>query len=158
MDEELAYEEDTQKDRFLTFTIGNEVYAIEICSVIEIISIQEITEVPEVPAYIKGIINLRGRIIPVMDVRLRLKKQFRPYNERTCIIVIETRGIFMGLIIDAVSEVTFIPENQIAEKPEIQSAQNQYIKSIGKVDEKVKLILDCDQLINDADEARLIHL
>jgi len=81
--------ENTQKDKYLTFLLGEETYAIEIKYVTEIIGIQPITQVPELPSYIKGIINLRGRIIPVMDVRLRFKKPPVEYNDRTCIIVID---------------------------------------------------------------------
>ena len=87
--EQIGQEEDTQKGKFLTFSLGNESYGLEIKYVTEIIGIQPITEVPELPEYIRGIINLRGKIIPVMDVRLRFKKPFNEYNERTCIIVID---------------------------------------------------------------------
>jgi len=84
LEDNHVMEEDTQKDRFLTFQLGKESYGIEIRHVTEIIGIQPITEVPEMPEYIKGIINLRGKIIPVMDVRLRFKKEPREYNDRTC--------------------------------------------------------------------------
>ena len=96
-EENLELEEDTQKGRYLTFGLGNEAYGIEIEHVTEIIGIQAITELPELPEYIRGIINLRGKIIPVMDVRLRFKKEFREYNDRTCIIVIDISGISIGL-------------------------------------------------------------
>ncbi len=115
LDEEL--EEDTQKGRFLTFLIGKETYGIEIIYVTEIIGIQAITEMPETPDYLKGIINLRGKIIPVMDVRLRFGKQPREYDDRTCVIVIDLSGISMGLIVDSVSEVLSIPAQDIAELP-----------------------------------------
>jgi len=152
------YEEDTQKGKFLTFGIGSEVYGIEIGVVTEIISIQGITEIPEVPEYIKGIINLRGKIIPVMDVRLRFKKAFREYNERTCIIVVQVHEIAIGLIVDEVSEVLFIEDEHIVAKPDIKSAQNQYIKNIGKVGDQIKLILDCEELLDANDEAVLMEL
>ena len=152
------YEEDTQKGKFLTFGIGSEVYGIEIGVVTEIISIQRITEVPEVPEYIKGIINLRGKIIPVMDVRLRFKKPFREYNERTCIIVVQVHELAIGLIVDDVAEVIFMEDNQIVAKPEIKSAQNQYVKNIGKVGDDIKLILDCEKMLDTDDEAFLIEL
>ncbi|NLM79860.1 MAG: purine-binding chemotaxis protein CheW, partial [Clostridiales bacterium] len=106
---EQIVDDDPQDGRYLTFSLDSECYGIEIKYVTEIIGIQPITEVPEMPEYIKGIINLRGRIIPVMDVRLRFKKPFREYDERTCIIVIEIRDIVLGLIIDRVSEVLTIP-------------------------------------------------
>ena len=141
-------EEDTQKGRFLTFHVGNEVYGIEICYVTEIIGIQAITEVPDLPDYIKGIINLRGKIIPVMDVRLRFKKEFQEYNDRTCVIIIDTHEISIGLIVDGVSEVIYIPDEDIVPPPQMNHFQNRYIKAIGKVGNDVKLLLDCEKLLN----------
>lgn len=144
-------EEDTQKGRFLTFALGSESYGIEIQYVIEIIGIQAITEVPELPTYIKGIINLRGKIVPVMDARLRFKKQFKEYNDRTCIIVIDIKEVSIGLIVDSVSEVISIPDSEIVAPPEISKAGNKYVKGIGKVNGEVKLLLDCDRMLNDED-------
>lgn len=143
-------EEDTQKGKFLTFELGNEEYGIEIANVTEIIGIQAITEVPELPAYVKGIINLRGKIIPVMDVRLRFKKEEKEYDDRTCIIVIDIKGLSVGLIIDSVSEVLTISEENIVPPPEISNAtHSKYIKGIGKVENDVKLLLDCEKLLSD---------
>lgn len=141
-------EEDTQKGRYLTFLIGSESYGIEIWYVTEIIGLQPITEVPEPPEYIKGIINLRGKIIPVMDVRMRFKKQFKDYYDRTCVIVIDIGDIPMGLIVDSVSEVLSIPEEDIVDPPEVSKHGNQFIKGIGKVGNQVKLILDCEKLLS----------
>lgn len=146
----MEMEEDTQRGRFLTFLLGKESYGIEIRHVTEIIGIQPITEVPELPEYIKGIINLRGKIIPVMDVRIRFKKEPREYNDRTCVIVIDIRDISIGLIVDTVSEVLSIPEENIVEPPQMNKGfNNRYIKQIGKVGSDVKLLLDCERLLND---------
>ncbi|MCX7708699.1 MAG: chemotaxis protein CheW [Clostridia bacterium] len=142
-------EEDTQKEKYLTFNLGNEFYGIEIRHVTEIIGLQPITEVPELPEYIRGIVNLRGKIIPVMDVRTRFKKPFREYNDRTCIIVIEVLEISIGLIVDSVSEVLSIPDGDIVPPPDINKSGNRYIKGIGKVGTDVKLLLDCDKLLNE---------
>lgn len=152
------FDEDTQKGKFLTFGIDREVYGIEIRVVTEIISLQEITEIPEVPNYIKGIINLRGKIIPVMDIRLRFKKVFKTYNERTCIIIVEVHDLAIGLIVDEVAEVIFIDDQHIVSKPDMRSVQNNYIKNIGKVDGKIKLILDCEKLIHADDEKLLKNI
>jgi purine-binding chemotaxis protein CheW len=150
--ETFEMEEDTQKGKFLTFSLGKEVYAIEIKFVTEIIGIQPITEVPELPAYVKGIINLRGKIIPVMDVRLRFKKEPAEYNDRTCIIVVEVRDISVGLIVDNVSEVLSISDENIVPPPDMnRGSENKYIKAIGKVGNDVKIILDCEKLMNDKD-------
>lgn len=148
--ETMEMEEDTQKGRFLTFLLGQESYGIEIKYVTEIIGIQAITEIPELPEYVKGIINLRGKIIPVMDVRLRFNKEAREYNDRTCVIVVDIRELSVGLIVDSVSEVLSIPETGIVEPPRINKGfNNRYIKNIGKVDNEVKLLLDCERLLTE---------
>jgi purine-binding chemotaxis protein CheW len=148
-DELLVQQEETQKDKFLTFTLGKEYYGIEIKYVTEIIGIQPITEVPELPEYIRGIINLRGKIIPVMDVRLRFKKEFKEYNDRTCVIVIDAENILIGLIVDSVSEVLSIPSEDIVDPPDLNQHTNKYIKGIGKTGNDVKLILDCEKLLSE---------
>ncbi len=141
-------EEDTQKGRYLTFALSNELYGIEIKYVTEIIGLQPITVVPELPEYLRGIINLRGKIIPIMDVRLRFKKQFREYNDRTCVIVIDIMNSVMGLIVDSVEEVISIPDTEIVVPTENHMVSNRYIKGIGKVGSEVKLLLDCSRLLN----------
>jgi len=157
-DADFLEQEDTQKDRYLTFQINSEVYGIEIRYVTEIIGIQPITEVPELPEYMKGIINLRGKIIPVMDVRLRFKKTEIVYNDRTCVVVIDIGNISIGLIVDNVSEVLSIPEEEIVSPPDIRNEGNRYIKGIGKVGSDVKLILDCDKLLNEQETEVLSHV
>lgn len=154
----LDESEDTQKGKFLTFCLGNEFYGIEIKYVTEIIGLQPITEIPEMPEYMKGIINLRGKIIPVMDVRLRFRKHFREYNDRTCIVVIDIREISIGLIVDSVSEVISIPDEEIVVPPSLTKEGNKYIKGIGKVGSDVKLLLDSDKLLNDTDWENLSDL
>lgn len=147
--EVLYQEEDTQKGKFLTFALGSESYGIEIKHVTEIIGIQPITEVPELPEHVRGIINLRGKIIPVMDVRLRFRKSFREYNDRTCVIVIDVGDVSIGLIVDSVSEVIAIPDADIVAPPEMGKGSNKYVHGIGKVAGEVKLLLDCDRLLVD---------
>jgi len=145
-------EEDTQKGKFLTFVLGNESYGIGIEFVTEIIGILPITEIPELPTYIKGIVNLRGKIIPVMDIRLRFKKEFRAYNERTCIIVIDVMDNSVGLIVDSVAEVLNISDEDIVLPPTCNTGfSNKYIKGIGKVGNEVKLLLECEKLLSKDD-------
>jgi purine-binding chemotaxis protein CheW len=145
-------EEDTQKDRYLTFALGKECYGIEIRYVTEIIGMQAITEIPELPEYIKGIINLRGKIIPVIDVRIRFKNEPKEYNDRTCVIVVDIKELSIGLIVDGVSEVLTIPEQDIVDPPQInKSTGNRYIKKIGKVGSEVKMLLDCEKLLSEND-------
>ncbi len=149
--------EDTLKGKYLTFFIGNEEYAIEIRFVTEIIGgIQIITEVPEVPDYIKGIINLRGKIIPVMDINIRFKKEPKPYDDRTCITVIDIDDLSVGLIVDNVAEVLSIAGENIVPPPDTKAGfHNRYIKGIGKVGNTVKLILDCKILLGDEELSTL---
>jgi purine-binding chemotaxis protein CheW len=150
LDEVMETTEDTQKGKFLTFSIGREDYGIEIKFVTEIIGIQDITEVPELPDYVKGIINLRGKIIPVIDVRIRFKKEPKEYNDRTCIVVIDIKETFVGLIVDNVAEVINIEDSNIVPPPDIKTGfHNKYVKGIGKVGSEVKLLLNCDKLLND---------
>lgn len=148
----MTEEEDTQRGRYLIFTLGNEYYGIEIRYVTEIIGIQTITVVPELPDYVKGIINLRGKIIPVMDVRLRFKKEAKEYNDRTCVIVVDIKDMSVGLVVDSVSEVVTINETDISELPQMnQGSSNRYIKNIGRVGNDVRLLLDCEKLLTDED-------
>lgn len=145
-------EEDTQKDKYLIFSIGTQYYGIDIKYVIEIIGIEPITEVPELPNYIKGVINLRGKIIPVMDVRLKFKKEEKEYDDRTCIIVVEIENICIGLIIDRVVEVANIDEKNISPPPKTSSNKdnaNRYIKGIGKIQNEVRLLIDCHKLLEE---------
>jgi purine-binding chemotaxis protein CheW len=142
--------EDSQEGKYLTFLLNNEEYGIEICFVTEIIGLQNITEVPDMPSFIKGVINLRGKVIPVMDVRLRFKMEFRVYDDRTCIIVINVKEQPVGLIVDRVSEVLDIPRGQIEPTPEIRKDRgNRFLQGMGKVGEEVKLLLDAEKLLFD---------
>ena len=145
-------DEDTQKDKYLTFTVGKEDYGIEISHVTEIIGIQKITDVPDMPHYIKGVINLRGKVIPVMDVRLRFRMPEREYDDRTCTVVVSVNGTPVGLVVDTVKEVVDIPENQIELPPEVaESSTQRYIKGLGKIGEDVKILLDVEKLVRNED-------
>lgn len=155
-EKELLEQEDTQHGRYLTFAVGDEVFGIEIRYVTEIIGIQPITKLPEAPEHIKGVINLRGRIIPVVDVRLKFKKDPIEYNDRTCVIVVEANSLVAGLIVDNVAEVISIADEDVVPPPEYSaSVNNSYIKGIGKSDGKVKLLLDCEKLFRADEESVL---
>ncbi len=140
--------EDTTKDRYLTFEIDNEEYGVDISNVIEIITMSAITWVPETPDFLKGVINLRGSIVPVIDARLRFKKPEKEYDSLTCIIVVEYENYTVGVIVDTVNEVMFIPEDKISLPPNAKlKYQNKFIKSIGKVGKEVQLLLDVDKFL-----------
>ena len=150
---------DSQKDKYVTFKSGNEYFGIKIEYVNEIIVYQEITEIPETEEYIKGLINLRGKIIPVIDVRIRFKQEPFEYNDRTCIIVLNVKELVVGLIVEKIAEVVEITERSegnILPNPKIGKAdrsQNKYVYGIGKVGDEVKLLLDPERLLNDEDTA-----
>ena len=145
----------TQKDKYVTFKSGHEYYGIKIQYVNEIIVYQEITEIPESESYIKGLINLRGKIIPVIDVRLRFKQEPIPYTDRTCIIVLNVDNTVVGLIVEKIAEVVEIQEENILPSPTIgntEKPQNVFVQSIGKVGDSVKLLLDPEKLLNGEDK------
>ncbi len=146
---EIMGDEDTLKGKYLIFSMDNELYGMEIRYITEIIGIQPITEVPEMPDYVKGITNLRGKIIPVMDARLRFKKLEREYDDRTCIIVLDSDDTSIGLIVDSVAEVLTIQDSDITPAPEINKVSHRYIKGVGKAGGSVKLLLDCQKLLVD---------
>jgi purine-binding chemotaxis protein CheW len=142
--------EDVQMDKYLTFTVAGEGYGIDIRSVTEIIGIQPVSTLPEVPEFVKGVINLRGKIIPVVDMRLRFGQKEAAYTDRSCIVVVETNRLTAGLIVDQVSEVMMIDKESIVPPPDVQLPDSRrYISGIGKVDAEVKLLIDCNRLFND---------
>ncbi len=116
-------QEDTQEGKFLTFSLGSEEYGIEIRYVTEIIGIQKVTDLPDMPHYVKGVINLRGKVIPVIDVRLRFNLNQRDYDERTCIVVVTLDEMPVGIIVDSVSEVMDIPAGEIEPAPKVKKAR-----------------------------------
>jgi len=143
-------------EKYVTFKSGNEYFAIKIQYVNEIIVYQEITAIPESEDYIKGLINLRGKIIPVIDVRVRFKQEEIPYNDRTCIIIIDVNSTVVGLIVEKIAEVVQIDAANIIPSPSFGKADkshNKYVYGIGKVGNDVKLLLDPDKLLNEADMA-----
>ena len=149
-------DEDTQKDKFLTFKVGKEDYGLEICHVTEIIGIQKITEVPDMPDYVKGVINLRGKVIPIMDVRKRFKFEERDYDDRTCIVVVHINDTSLGLVVDTVKEVSDIPEKDIQPPPEIAEGNRQFfISGLGKIDDEVKILLDAEKLLSKGDLSKV---
>ena len=144
-----ANEEDTLKGKYLIFSMGKEQYGIEIRYITEIIGIQPLTEVPDMPKYVKSVTNLRGKIIPVIDARLRFGKEVRDYDDRTCIVVIDNNEIPMGLIVDSVSEVITIDDEDIVPPLDINKDGHKFMKGIGKAGGKVKLLLDCQMLLTN---------
>ncbi len=141
-------EDDNIDEMFLTFGIQDEEYAVNIGHVTEIVGIQKISEVPDVPTFIKGVINLRGKVIPVMDVRLRFGLPWREYDDRTTIIVLELDGTPTGLVVDRVNDVAAIPQGQVDPPPRWHGNGTQgVIKGLGKQGDRVSVILDVGRLL-----------
>lgn len=142
--------EDTQENKFLTFRVGKEDYGIEIRYVTEIVGIQKITEVPDMPDYVKGVINLRGNVIPVVDVRLMFRMQPFDYDDRTCVIVVTIAESPIGLVVDTVKEVVSILPDRISPAPQMNKGKmGRYVNGIGRMDEEVVILLAIDKLLAD---------
>ena len=140
--------------KYLTFTLAEEEYGIGILKIKEIIGMMPITTVPQTPEFVKGVINLRGKVIPVMDLRLRFGMEPIDYNERTCIIVVEIEGaagtIQIGLVVDTVSEVLNINSEDIEKAPTFGTKLNtDYILGMAKMEGGVKILLDIDHVISE---------
>jgi len=139
--------------KFLSFFLGKEEYAIEILKVQEIIGLMPITPVPKMPAYIRGVLNLRGKIVPVMNLRLRFELPVVEDTDETCVIVVQEGGYLMGVLVDKVSEVADIETSQIEEVPSFGvSGNSEYLTGIGKVKDSVKMILDSYKVVFDVPE------
>lgn len=142
--------EDTLYNKYLTFFIESQLYGIPISNVVQIAGMQEVTQVPEFPAYAKGVINLRGIIIPIIDIRLRLKKEEMERNERQCIIITNMDDQYMGFIVDSVSEVTDIHSDDISTPPKMGADYvNRYIIGIAKLNDNIVLLMDLNKILSE---------
>lgn len=142
--------------KYLTFTLDDEIYGIGILKVKEIIGMMSITPVPQTPDFVKGVINLRGKVIPVVDLRLKFVMDALPYSERTCIIVVEVDAdestLLIGIVVDSVSEVMNINQEEIEDPPVFDSAIDAgYILGMAKMDGGVKILLDIDRVLSTRD-------
>ncbi len=148
--QEELLEEDSQKGRFMTFQIEKEFFGIGISYVNEIIAMQPIAAIPEVEDYVKGLVNLRGKIIPVIDVRARFKMEPCEYTDRTCIIVIDVNAITVGLIVEKIAEVDTIMDDDIVPPPSLSKKEhehNNYVYGLARTGDTVKLLIDPEKLI-----------
>jgi purine-binding chemotaxis protein CheW len=139
-----------KEGKYLSFALGHEVYGLEILDVREIIGMMEITAVPKVPKYVKGIINLRGKVIPVVDLRLKFGLAELAYTQETCIIVLNVAGTLMGIIVDRVCEVLDIAQENIEPSPDFgASIDVDFILGIGKSGGKVSMLLDIKRILTE---------
>ena len=157
-----AIKEITDREgKYLTFSMANEEYGIGILKIREIIGMMPITSVPQTPEFVKGVINLRGKVIPVMDLRLRFNMDSIDYNDRTCIIVVEILGqpatVQVGIVVDSVSEVLNIKQDEIEDTPTFGTSLNtDFILGMAKMEGGVKILLDIDQVLT-SDELSLLE-
>lgn len=154
----------TRGGRYLSFALGREEFGLQILKVREIIGIMDITVVPHAPEYVRGVINLRGQIIAVIDLRARFHMPPATAGMQTCIIVTEVqvplpdgspgRRVLSGIVVDRVCEVLSIPEGDIDDAPELfESVDSQFILGMGKVASAVKILLDIDRVVNPANQS-----
>lgn len=144
--------------KYLTFGLASEQYGLKILKVQEIIGIMDVTRIPKAPGFVRGVINLRGKVIPVVDLRLKFEMEGREDTERTCIIVTQvaqnSHRVTMGIIVDDVSEVIDIDGSQIEPPPEFgASVDTDFILGMGKVDKKVVMLLDVDKMLSNKELA-----
>jgi len=142
---------DEMHGKYLIFKVGDGSYGIEICHVLELIGVQDITQIPHTHHYVKGIINLRGTIIPVVDIDLRFGFDEKDYTDRTCIMVLSMDDMSVGLIVEEVKDVVLIDDENIQPPPRVgeHSVKDDFVKSVGLVDGEVKQLLDIHRLFQD---------
>ncbi len=139
---------DSEEDQFVTFTIGNEIYGVEVLKVQEIIGMTGITAVPNTLRYMKGVINLRGTVVPVVDMRIKFEMETRDYDQFTVIIIVEVADMLVGMIVDTVADVMNIPLKNIQEKPHYTAnVESDYISGIGHVEEKMIILINVDRVL-----------
>lgn len=161
MAEDILVKNNTQvengsMEKYLTFFIDGQLYAIPSSEVVEIIRMQPITFIPKIPPFIIGVINLRGKIVPLVDVRLKFNKEKREYDDHTSIIVAEVNDLSVGLIVDSVNDVTNIAKNQISDTPRLsKDTTNSFVKGIATLNENAVMILDIERILADEDDDQI---
>jgi purine-binding chemotaxis protein CheW len=143
---------DERAGKYLTFVIGKEEFGVGVLKVREIMGIQDITAVPQTPAYLRGVINLRGKVIPVIDLRLKFGLPSVEYTQRTCIIVVQVKSgaavLLMGIVVDEVSEVITMAPGDIEDTPDFgANVATNYILGMAKIKDKVKILLDINEVL-----------
>jgi purine-binding chemotaxis protein CheW len=151
---------DVRAGKYLIFHLGEEEFGIQVQKVREIMGVQDITQVPQTPAYVKGVINLRGKVIPVVDLRLKFDMPVMGYTHRTCIIVVQVSGsrgtMLMGIVVDGVVEVLNIAGGDVEDTPSFgKEVEVPYVMGMAKIKAKVKILLDIDQVMTARELARL---
>ncbi|MFZ5810621.1 MAG: chemotaxis protein CheW [Thermodesulfobacteriota bacterium] len=147
--DETQKKQDAELMQLVTFSIGEEEFGVDILKVQEIIRMMEITKVPRAPDFVEGVINLRGKVIPIIDLRKRFGLSTRDHDKHTRIIVIEINNMIVGFVVDSVSEVLRIPSNTVEPPPPVVSGlESEYISGVGKLEDRLLILLDLDRLLS----------
>ena len=155
--EETLKKQDAELLQLVTFSIGEEEFGVDILSVQEIIRMMDITKVPRAPEFVEGVINLRGKVIPIIDLRRRFGLTTRDHDKHTRIIVIEINNMIVGFVVDSVSEVLRIPSSTVEPPPPVVSGlESEYISGVGKLEDRLLILLDLDRLLSHEEQANLI--
>ncbi|MFQ5500137.1 MAG: chemotaxis protein CheW [Candidatus Zixiibacteriota bacterium] len=142
--------------QLVSFNIGSEEFGVDILKVQEINRMVEITKVPQAPSYVEGVINLRGKVIPIVDLRKRFNLEIKEYDKNTRIVVVDISGNIMGMVVDSVSEVLRLPASTIEPPPEIVTGINsEYIKGVAKLEDRLLIFLDLSMVIDVSEMASL---
>jgi len=147
-----------QELQLVTFRLANEEYGLPITKVREINRVVPVTKLPQTPSFVEGIINLRGRIIPVIDLRKRFEMPVTAHDEDTRIIIVDISGQIVGVIVDAVTEVVRLNTENIESPPATVAVDSQYIKGVGKIDDRLIILLDIDKVLTDKEELAVKHI
>jgi len=157
--EETLKKQDAELIQLVTFSIGEEEFGVDILKVQEIIRTMEITKVPKAPPFVEGVINLRGNVIPIIDLRKRFGLDTREHDKHTRIIVIEIHNMIVGFVVDAVSEVLRIPANTVEPPPPVVSGlESEYISGVGKLEDRLLILLDLDRLLSGEEKSKLAQI
>jgi purine-binding chemotaxis protein CheW len=159
LDEKISQDLDGELRQLISFLVGDEEYGLDILRVKEVIRIREITRLPKAPGFVKGIINLRGDVIPIIDLRDRFGLEHRDYNDTTRVIVVDVEGKLVGMVVDEASQVVRIPADQIEPPPPILGGLSaEFIKGVGKIGERLVILLNIDRILNQEEKGELKRL
>jgi purine-binding chemotaxis protein CheW len=157
--EEERRKQDAELMQLVTFSIGEEEFGVDILSVQEIIRTMEITKVPRAPDFVEGVINLRGKVIPIIDLRKRFGLMSRDHDKHTRIIVIEINNMIVGFVVDSVSEVLRIPADTVEPPPPVVAGlESEYISGVGKLEDRLLILLDLNRLLSGEEQDILVQM
>jgi purine-binding chemotaxis protein CheW len=143
--------------KFLTFFLGDEEYGLEILKVQEIIGLMTITRVPRTPEFVRGVINLRGKVIPIVELRRKFRMETVEDTDQTCVIVVQTQGVQFGVVVDRVSEVVDLDAESIEDAPEFGAdIDTRYILGMGKSESRVRILVDIDRVLSREELGELV--